>query len=359
MSFQVEDKDLQKSLNPVLKSGYFISKNSQDVSIPPEGIERAASSIYEIMKSKKYSSSNWKQHTLHPKVADERAIDWIFLVDLLNFSFWSEFDGEEGAQNSRFSVSFDGKQYTGYWSLCAAINRALEEGISITTPSFYSSESKLSDLDLLHVFRSSTQEKMPLLEERIKCIREAGKVLMEKFGGSFVNCIKESENSCVKLLNIIVESFSSFRDESTFNGERVVFYKRAQILIADIWACFEGEGFGKFDDIDEITMFADYRVPQALHYLGAISYSDSLLRTLESFTLLPSGSRLENEIRGCSIWAVELLRRVIKGKIERDDAHGSIPILNAIILDFFIWDFSKEHLEELGVPIHRTRSIYY
>lgn len=27
-------------------------------------------------------------------------------------------------------------------------------------------------------------------------------------------------------------------------------------------ACFDGQDFGYFDDIDSITMFADYRVPQ-------------------------------------------------------------------------------------------------
>lgn len=39
----------------------------------------------------------------------------------------------------------------------------------------------------------------------------------------------------------------------------VALYKRAQILIGDIWACFHGEGLGHFTDIDTITMFADYR----------------------------------------------------------------------------------------------------
>ncbi|CAG8751342.1 15842_t:CDS:1, partial [Acaulospora morrowiae] len=57
---------------------------------------------------------------------------------------------------------------------------------------------------------------------------------------------------------------------------------------------------------------------------------------------------LENEIRGCSIWAVELLRRAIKERIERDNTHELIPKLNAITLDFFIWDFAKEHLDELA-----------
>jgi hypothetical protein len=36
----------------------------------------------------------------------------------------------------------------------------------------------------------------------------------------------------------------------------VRFYKRAQILIADLWACFNGQSFGEFRDIDKITMFA-------------------------------------------------------------------------------------------------------
>ncbi|RHZ88834.1 hypothetical protein Glove_21g195 [Diversispora epigaea] len=354
MELSTNDKELQNSLNPVLKSGYFISKNSLDVTISSEGIENASNSLYEMMKIKKYSTLTWKQHDLHPKIANEKTIDWIFMIDLLNFSFWSEKDGSE-----RFAILYEGKKCVGYWSLCAVINRAIEEGTPITTPSYYSSESNISDQDIRHVFRSSTQEEIPLLNERIKCIREAGKVLMEKFEGSFVNCIKKANKSCMKLLNLIIENFNSFKDEAILNGEKVVLYKRAQILIADIWACFDGKGLGEFHDIDEITMFADYRVPQALYSLGVISYSKNLLKMLESATLLPNGSRLEVEIRGCSIWAVELLKRVIQKKIEQDKEHEAIPILNAIILDFFIWDFATENDEILNLPFHRTRSIYY
>lgn len=61
----------------------------------------------------------------------------------------------------------------------------------------------------------------------------------------------------------------------------VSFYKRAQILVGDIWACFRGEGLGAFYDIDYITMFADYRVPQVLIHFGAIRYSNPLLSRLQ------------------------------------------------------------------------------
>ena len=49
--------------------------------------------------------------------------------------------------------------------------------IPVTTPSFYADELECSDEKLAHIFRSSTQEEIPLLQERIDCLREAGQVL--------------------------------------------------------------------------------------------------------------------------------------------------------------------------------------
>lgn len=51
--------------------------------------------------------------------------------------------------------------------------------IPITSSDFWQSEDECT-LDLLrHVFRSTTDEEIPLLEERLGCLREAGKVLYE------------------------------------------------------------------------------------------------------------------------------------------------------------------------------------
>lgn len=66
--------------------------------------------------------------------------------------------------------------WTGYWSLLAALHRAQEEGIDITTPAFY----RDCDEDVLRrVFRSDQEEEMPLLEERMRVMREVGTVLCE------------------------------------------------------------------------------------------------------------------------------------------------------------------------------------
>jgi hypothetical protein len=51
-------------------------------------------------------------------------VAFIFTMDLLNFSFWSEEEEDE-----RFSIEYKGKKWTGYWSLVAALQRALDEGM--------------------------------------------------------------------------------------------------------------------------------------------------------------------------------------------------------------------------------------
>jgi hypothetical protein len=104
--------------------------------------------------------------------------------------------------------------------------------------------------------------------------------------------------------------------------------KRVQILVADLWACFEGKGFGEFNDIESITMFADYRVPQSLLHLGLLNYSSDLMNIVKGKgEKIAPGDPMEVEIRCCSIWAVELLRRELSSRGIK---------LNAILIDFFV-----------------------
>ena len=82
---------------------------------------------------------------------------------------------------------------------------------------------------ILRIFASSTQP-IPLPEDRLKNLQEAGKVLNEKFGGSFCNCVKEANQSAQQLLKLIVDNFPCFRDEAVIGGKTVSLYKRAQVI---------------------------------------------------------------------------------------------------------------------------------
>ncbi|MBE3048336.1 hypothetical protein IMZ48_38695 [Candidatus Bathyarchaeota archaeon] len=52
-------------------------------------------------------------------------------------------------------------------------------GIPITSSDFWQSEDECDLETLRHVFRSTTEEEIPMLEERLACLREAGQVLYE------------------------------------------------------------------------------------------------------------------------------------------------------------------------------------
>lgn len=178
----------------VLESVEYVYDNSIDVAIEMRGTKSAAETIYQQMQEKQFSTASWSDHELHPKAKDEATVAFIFTMDLLNFSFWSELPSDE-----RFAIEYKGQHWTGYWSLVAAMQRALEEGkpipatsrfrrikktnnpqgIPITDPHYWHNEEECNMESLRHIFRSSTEEEMPLLEERLECLRESGKVLYE------------------------------------------------------------------------------------------------------------------------------------------------------------------------------------
>lgn len=77
---------------------------------------------------------------------------------------------------------------------------------------------------------------------------------------------------------------------------------------------------------------------------------------------IPPSLTLFSPSTGCSIWCVELLRR----EILRQHPEST---LNAILIDFFLYDTIKDKQEQISadkkreqndlIPHHRTRSIWY
>ncbi len=51
--------------------------------------------------------------------------------------------------------------------------------IPITSSDFWQDENECTTEKFRHVFRSATDEEIPLFDERVSCLREAGKVLYE------------------------------------------------------------------------------------------------------------------------------------------------------------------------------------
>ncbi|XP_028658255.1 queuosine salvage protein isoform X2 [Erpetoichthys calabaricus] len=332
------------------ESGEYIHENSKDVYINEEGVKRIAELLYAKQGTEELSVNGWKhQNPLAPANTDDNSINWVYVVDTLNFSFWPDDD------NKPCLVCYKGKTYSGYMALCAAITRALDEGIPITEASYFAN---MTLDELKHVLRSDNDVPMPMIEERHRVLNESGKILLEH-GGCLRKFLSQGGRKTQQLIKFIVDNVPSYRDEACFEGKRIAFYKRAQILLADFWGILEAKGEAALPDINYLTMFADYRVPQALVYFGALQYSDKLMKTLKEGAILPPGDHRELEIRGCSIWCVEKIRDCLWDIIEQKEGQRSEDI-NSVIIDFFLWHYAKRHQEEMAhIPIHHTRTIYY
>jgi len=226
----------------------------------------------------------------------------------------------------------------------------------------------------------------------------------KNYGGSFANLIRELQQEKPKLsaLDVVLkvfEVFPSFRDVTTYEGREgqshdlspplcpplthpfsVYFLKRAQILVAETWAAFFPSPSSSKQiphpifpggGIHQLTMFADYRVPQILHHLKILTYPPSLLTLLESGHYFEHGSKEEVSIRAASIVAVERVRDEILALRHQDkEAVGAANVggeygvdvpMSSVLIDFYLWDAAKRIEEggEIVVAVHRTRSIWY
>jgi hypothetical protein len=182
---------------------------------------------------------------------------------------------------------------------------------------------------------------------------DLGRDVVERFGGSFAALVDGAAGEASELVASL-EHQPFFRDVSTYRGEEVPFYKRAQILASDLALALGGAGWGTFRDLDRLTIFADNVVPHVLRLDGVLSYDPSLALRIERGDLLPAGCEPEVEIRACALHAVELMVASLhtRGSVQREVA------VTARDLDIVLWNRGRS-AEYKATPRHRTRTTSY
>src|SRR5262249_15123838 len=132
---------------------------------------------------------------------------------------------------------------------------------------------------------------IPLFPARVVNLHELGRGLMTAYpdNNPVEAFVRDAHRSAARLVERVVSTFPSFNDVTTYDGHEVRFYKRAQILAADLHGAFAGQGLGAFDDLEILTAFADYKVPQVLRRLGVLVYADALAARVDSRVLIPTG----------------------------------------------------------------------
>jgi hypothetical protein len=182
-----------------------------------------------------------------------------------------------------------------------------------------------------------------------KALNDLGALLLARFDGDPVMLVESAEHTAEKLVaSLRIMPF--FGDVEIWHGRRVPFMKRAQLTAADLGLAFEGQGWGRFDDLDQLTIFADNLVPHVLRVDGILSYDLDLAARIDRGDPLEVGSIEEVEIRAAALHAVELLK-------QRLHATGRTHI-TAMALDYLLWNRGQAARYK-AIPRHRARGVFY
>jgi hypothetical protein len=150
-----------------------------------------------------------------------------------------------------------------------------------------------------------------LMQHFSKALNDLGRYLLENFGGRFDNLVAFANASVDRFVEILIK-MPYFNDVESYDNFNVPFYKRAQLAAADLALAFNGNGWGHFNDLDKLTIFADNLVPHVLRVDNVLTYEKNLVDRIDSGEMIPSGSPEEVEIRATAVHAVELLKEELQ-----------------------------------------------
>lgn len=308
----------------------------------------------------------------------ERIALYIMTMDAINFCFWPT-DDDSATKN-----------LLEYEHLAQALKKLAErddvsdeilklQDVTVAESSYFFAPHNLAKLTvesflesinpLLPTIPSNSKNGeifcIPNVAERVRLLNELGTALLLWHSGSATEFIKKANKSADMLVHLILQYFTGFRDTAVDSkkGRWVAFYKRAQILVADLWAALGNGGLGdklgitvcNFHDMDKITTFADYRVPQLLRNLGIIEYSKDLGEMVDNCVEIAAFCMDELYIRSATVVAVDLLVKSVR-KLIQSNKNG----INAVKMDWFLWNVG-EILDREGrlEAHHKVRTIYY
>lgn len=256
-----------------------------------------------------------------------------FLIILGNqaFCYWG--------YPTKWTIDYRNQKLDGWWGNIAAFERAVEAGNNIVDGNF------LAELTLektREIYRGEPE--IPLLEERFEMMKVIGEKLVERYQGKFVNFYEENKQDAFTLVEALSKEFRGFDDVPKYKGKEVFFYKKTQVVLADINHLVE-----KVAKFEEMHGFADYKIPAIMRTQGLIKYSEELAQKVDNRIEIPEASEMEVEIRSNMLWACNLIVEKLK---ERNIEISPIDFENVL------WIESQDK-SKIDKPYHLTKTIYY
>jgi hypothetical protein len=297
-----------------------ILATAKDVTIDFERMEAVA----KLLAEQPIELPAWNFSPIYPTDGTtEELARYFLLLNAVNYCFFhradSEFHGE------RFT---DGRlSGADLWAARLTAN-----------PSFYKQPMLLSlaaSSELSGLFEGTVP--MPLVRERIDHLKETALFIDELVfsKSSLVEWMRQSRGDAFEIAQTLASTVEGFRDP---------FLKRAQLFVGMLYGRIRGHDDCPIhhESISKLTVFADYRVPQALIGMGIVRVSPDLEAALTAKTEFTDGEAREQELRAASIYSGTSLAAALA------TLRGQ-PI-NALHVDYLLWKAPRDHQKGKSIP---------
>ena len=326
-------------------------------------------------------------------IRKERIALYILALDAINFSFWMDEKEDNWIkyEYEDLAVTLTNMAKADHSYQQQVIHES-NDGREPTLSSQYTfSPSSLEHMTVDHMtqlFQAHHAKGWvpPNIAVRCRIWNEIGRVLNRApFHGSISSVLNLAHQSAPRLVHLLIEHFPNFRDDTIAYPDdsnrpplpslsqlpQLYFYKRAQICVADLNAALLAQGLPlSLSDLDQITTFADYRVPQLLRHYDILQYSPQLTGQIDDCIELAPFSNEEFAIRTATVAAVELLVLHLPqnnsekvdfcsdGEISSDTATSFS--WTAMQIDWYLWQLG-ERMDQVNAlqPHHRVRTTFY
>ena len=245
---------------------------------------------------------------VYPEENNGDVIGFFMLANSINFAF-RNFEG-----GGKFTSYYGGKR-EGSDGMWACLKKAWDEGTPILNAEYLSG---ISEKDMRRIFEGNME--IPMLQERLGIFREVGRVLLEKYDGSFCNLIVGNNrlfNDGEGIVERLVRDFPSFDDSWDYWGRKVFFHKRAQLSQMMLCGRFGNQGFYHVEDLGELTVPADYVLHNGLRNEGCLVYSRELAERVDKGEEIGAGSREEIEMRAATIQIYDAKVKMVNSQREK------------------------------------------
>lgn len=205
----------------------------------------------------------------------------------------------------------------------------------------------LSHIDETYLLGELFKAETPisLVKERAAAFREIGEFMRVNVDFTFRKMFAKHHNNAYFVSQMIPTYFPTWRDP---------FFKRAQLFVGMVQGRFQHFDLG----LEDLTVFADYRVPQTLHSMGMLRFNPPFLKSIASNKLVHYGSKQELELRAATIVGADMLTSHL------NEYHGGV--LNALHADYLLWSAMRKRgslpfgvMSSMDLPHHRTMTTDY